>query len=81
MPSDTVKQLETFFDSFDTLPTIPDTAGEVDLNIAVPVHLSYLKNNSGNIVFLPYYQRLVKWRKYLEEHEKNEKRTIKTDRS
>ncbi len=70
-----LKDIEEFFDSVE-LPTEPVrlNSGEIciDAEKMVQTHIETLKENRGNKVFLPYYDRLMMMVKYIKEKHNNQ---------
>lgn len=61
-------ELEAFFLTAQTKPlTIRKGETTVDPKKFISSHLSYLKANSGNVRYLPYYERLVDYMKALKD--------------
>lgn len=73
--------LEQFFNSIDLPKEIRLSKWEYITNVPVFIesHLGYLKNNSGNIHFLPYYERLIELKEILIKNKQND--TIQHNRA
>lgn len=61
----TIDELEEFFATAE-IKWLSDCERIKAANKFIKSHLEYLKSNSGNKAYMPYYDRLVKIKKILE---------------
>lgn len=64
----TIKELEDFFNQdIPEVVVLNPVETIVDTNKFISSHIGYLKANSGNARYLPYYDRLIALKKKLDE--------------